>query len=283
MPWNCSYDLSRGSVSFACGWKGDSVDWTNPSRATLKRFFKAGFTTGDIAEPLASFDADRPAQQVWAFMKRNDFSAAGLRRGGRIAGYVEQIELTSGPCGQFFHSFDKALVLEEATPLHIVIPALDDWPRVFVASLGAVGGIVTREDLEKPVARMWLFGLVTMIEMAFLRLIEKYYPHESWREILSARRVEKAMVMQKEQARRRQSMRLVECLQFGDRGSILFQNPEIRQQFGFASSTEAKRVLSRIERLRNHLAHAHPIARANWEIIVRFSVRVDGLLRMLDV
>ena len=39
-------------------------------------------------------------------------------------------------------------------------------PHVFVTTIGTVTGVVTRDDVQKPAGRMWLFGMVTMIELA---------------------------------------------------------------------------------------------------------------------
>ena len=36
--------------------------------------------------------------------------------------------------------------------------------------------MVTRDDLQKPPARMWLFGMVTMIELRYTRLIADTVP-----------------------------------------------------------------------------------------------------------
>ncbi|MHC4561563.1 MAG: CBS domain-containing protein [Planctomycetota bacterium] len=256
--------------------------WTSTSKATIRRFFKSGFTAGDVAEALVSFDADRNAGDLRGFMEMRDFDAIGVRQDGHVAGFVLLDDLGDGACSQAMRPFDQAIVMDEETPLHLVIPALEELPRVFITALGVVGGIITRSDIEKPTARMWLFGLVTLIEMAFSELISTHFPDESWREIISPSRLEKALALQKERQRRRRETDLLSCLQFADKGEILFQDIDVRGQFQFESRTAAKHMLSQIERMRNALAHSNPVVPDNWEIITRFSARVDGLLSLLD-
>ena len=54
----------------------------------LRRVFTEGFTVMDIAEPLASFDAERPADDVRRFLEGHDYDLAGVRREGVVAGYL---------------------------------------------------------------------------------------------------------------------------------------------------------------------------------------------------
>ena len=83
-------------------------------------------------------------------------------------------------------------MLLPTTPLTEVIQALSETPLVFVRSLGQVGGMITRGDLQDPPVRMWLFGLVTAIELRFHDLIEEHLPEAAWAQYLSPERTGKA-------------------------------------------------------------------------------------------
>ena len=98
---------------------------------------------------------------------------------------------------------------------------LNDRPRLFVNVLGQVGGIVTKTDLQKPPVRMWLFGMITIIEMGLTRLIEDGLSRWAWRECLSEARLQKAEALLEERKRRNQDLDLLDCLQFSDRGHRL--------------------------------------------------------------
>lgn len=250
---------------------------------TIKRFFKFGFTAADVAEPLVSFDAERSARSVLALMRELQLPVAGIRKGGLVRGYVCASDLAAGRCGSRAAAIDDAVAVEADTPLHLVIAALSECDFVFVRTLGAVAGVVTRGDMEKPTSRMWLFGMVTVIEQAFGRLLEARHPNESWLDLLPPGRLAKARQLQQERLRRGMPLGLAACLQLADKAHILFQDSEIREQLGLASRAAAKLALGRVERLRNSLAHAHAIVEDNWETIARWSLQIENLLSLLDI
>ena len=119
-----------------------------------------------------------------------------------MRGYLLLDELDEGECGRFMHVFDESTVLAESTPLVDVVLALADSPFAFVRVLGEVGGFVTREDLQDPPVRMWLFGMVTIIELYYRRMIEQHLPDGEWKRYLSDARVAKAEELLEERRRR---------------------------------------------------------------------------------
>jgi hypothetical protein len=135
--------------------------------------------------------------------------------------------------------------------------------------LGTVGGTVARADLQKPPVRMWLFGVVTLIETRFTELIEKHCPGDGWKEFLSEARLQKAQVLLAERARRNQALQLLDCLQFADKGQIIARNETIRKSTIFSSRRQAEETVKRLEQLRNNLAHAQDILSGDWETIVQ--------------
>lgn len=211
-------------------------------------------------------------------MEQNGYRVVGVRENGIIVGYLDQDELEEGTCGQFTRPFDDAHVIVDAAPLSEVVLALRETPRLFVNLLGRVGGIVTRSDLQKPPVRMWLFGMVTLVEMRFTRLIELKCPDEDWRQFLSAGRLEKASGLLEERARRNQQIDLLDCLQFSDKGQIIARCERIRNLTQFTSKRQIEQVFKSLERLRNNLAHSQDIVTGDWDIIVQLSENLDRVL-----
>lgn len=158
---------------------------------SLCRVFQQAFIVHDIAEPLVSCDDMALAEQVREYMEAHRFEIVGLRTGGRVAGYVEVSDLRAGQCANYIKPFEECQVILDSLPLRELVLRLREQRRLFVSILGSVGGIVSRTDLGKPPVRMWLFGMVTLIEMRFTRLIERFCPDESWKPLLSASRLEK--------------------------------------------------------------------------------------------
>jgi hypothetical protein len=235
----------------------------------VKRIFTETFAARDIAEPLASFDAATPAADVRDFMHAHGLEAVGVRELGRLVAYVERDRLREGACGESRRGFAEAAVLDDTEPLLGVLRRLHATPFAFVTVLGQVGGIVTRADLQKAPVRMWLFGVVTLIEMRFSELIEGHCQAEGWKEFLSPARVQKAEAQLADRRRRGQPGGLVDCLQFSDKGNIVARNEEVRALTVFASRRQAETAVKRLERLRNHLAHAEDIPGEDWETVAQ--------------
>jgi hypothetical protein len=235
----------------------------------VRRVFHESFSARDIAEPLASFDAGASCDEVRVFMDASGLDVIGVRREGQVAGYVEKHSLEQGTCGQHLRAFDDATVQSDTAPLLTILLALNRTPLLFITAFGKVGGIIQRVDLQKAPVRMWLFGAVTLIELRFTELIETYCPADGWKEFLSEARLHKAQALLAERLRRNQSLQLLDCLQFSDKGQIIARHEGIRKFTLFASRRQAEETIKRLEQLRNNLAHAQDILSGDWETIVQ--------------
>lgn len=238
----------------------------------IRRIFTESFRVADIAEPLTSFDESTDAGIVARFMDAADYDAVGIRRDGRVIGYVERGKSTT-------IEFNAGNVLADSTPLAGAVHSLSESPRVFVTVLGEVGGIITKSDMQKPPVRMWLFGIVTMIELRYTRLIAELCPDESWRQYLSEGRVKKAEELLAERRRRaRGDLALLDCLQLSDKGQVVARNEEIRRLTIFTSRNQAEEGIKMLEGLRNNLAHAQDIVATDWDAIVNLSRQLQRVL-----
>lgn len=250
----------------------------NALHRRVDRLFLQAFTAMDLAEPLISFDGERDADDVRLFMEENRLRVIGLRRRGVVSGYAEHHELGSGPCRDAMHPFDEDQLLSEQSSIQDVIFYLRKASFVFVTVLGQVGAIVTRTDIQKAPARMWLFGMITLLEMSMSRRVEADYPDDAWRDRIAAGRLEKAGVLQEERKRRGQDVRLVDCLQLSDKARIVMSNAEDRAKAGFESKRAADRAIRDLESLRNSLAHAQDIVTHNWDAIAMVSRYLDSIV-----
>jgi len=145
--------------------------------------------------------------------------------------------------------------------------------------LGNVGGVISRDDINKPMVRMWLFGIVTMIEMGLVQMIKDQYPEQSWQSVVSQGRLEKAKQIQAERQRRNQYCELIDCLQLPDKGQILLESERAMKRLGFETKGAAKRAVKELESLRNHLAHAQDVVSHDWAQIARLSQRMEEATR----
>ncbi len=143
---------------------------------------------------------------------------------------------------------------------------------------GAVGGIITLSDLQKPPVRMWLFGIITLVEMRMGRLVEQLCAGETWRNFLSEGRLQKAETLLEERRRRSQNLRLIDCLQFSDKAQIIARNESIRRLTRFTSRRQVEEACKALESLRNNLAHAQDILANDWDIVVALAADLDGVI-----
>jgi hypothetical protein len=246
--------------------------------AGVRRLFTEGFQIADVAGPLASFDAETPGPAVAAAMDRDGLAVVGVRSGGRVAGYVGRDGLGAGPCGDARREFSAGALLPGSAPLAAAVRVLAGEPLAFVTAFGEVAGVVAREDFEEPAARMWLFGMVTLVELRYTRLIAELCPGDAWREYLSEGRLRKAEELKAERTRRHRPVGLLECLQLSDKGQIVARNEEIRGRTVFASRKQVEEAIRLLEGLRNDLAHAQEVVAANWDAIVQLTGHLDRAL-----
>jgi len=211
-------------------------------------------------------------------MEEKDYDVIGVRHDGQVSHYAKRSELVGDTLGDAEESFDLEHLLPESASLMETIEALRDSPRVFVVVLGKIGGIVTRGDLQKAPVRMWLFGLVSLVEMQLLRIIREYYPDESWMRLLSDGRLDKAREIRAVRKKDEEATDLADYLQFCDKRDIVLKTAELRSSLGFESEDDWEEVLKALEHLRNTLAHSGDIVTRNWHRIVELAKSAEDII-----
>ena len=125
---------------------------------------------------------------------------------------------------------------------------------------------------------MWLFGIVTMMEMNITEYIRTWLA-DKWQVSFSQSRLNKARVLQTERLRLGQQVDLLDCLQLTDKAKIMISSVEEIERLGFTSKAEADKFARQLESLRNHLAHGQLIADSNWPQIVELSTRLEDVIK----
>lgn len=229
---------------------------------SLQLFLNA-FAARDLAEPLASFDETTDLDLIQAAMERQQIEFVGIRSGGVVTGWLGKDDLAQRSAAR---PLTSAAIAADAASLHEVVQGLHSAPCVLVRSVGQIGGLICRRDVQKPAMRMWLFGLVTISELRVTQMIDQCCPQESWRQYLSEGRVQKAVELQQERGRRGQTVSLLDCLQFADKGQIVARDDKLRERTRFSSKRKVEEFVSSLQELRNNLAHSQDIV-GDWDII----------------
>jgi hypothetical protein len=240
----------------------------------VMRDFTKVFTAKDIAGELHVFDDDRPAQQAFANMQRAGLAVAGVLHDGSVRGYILSSE-PEGDWGNCTRDIAPGQVVAPEASLTDVIHILTmrDW--CFVSLAGEPAGVIGRQDIQKPIVRMWLFGMITLIELSMAERIGSLWPDNAWTGLITPARLQKASVLYEERRRRNHDCTLIDCLQLADKAQILMREKELLAAFDFKTAGAAKRVIKDLEALRNNLAHAQDIVTDNWAQIVRLARRIE--------
>ena len=168
----------------------------------IRALFLSSFSVMDLAEPLVSFDEEAPAPEVRAFLEERGFSLVGIRRQGLVAAFAFASDLGAGRLGDHAREFGPDDLIPATASLPDTIASLDANGRCFVSILGRPGGIVTFRELDKPPVRMWLFGMITMLETYLGRTIRATWPADGWAELLTQARRARAEELLAERRRR---------------------------------------------------------------------------------
>lgn len=251
---------------------------TDSQDQNIRRVFEEGFCARDIAQLIRSFDAETPLDRAVAIMKETGCSIVGVRTAGVVSGYIHSDTLAGSCCGDALLPFAPEQLVNGTLPLAALVQRLDVHPCCFVVAWDQVWGYVRREDVQKPPGRMWLFGMVTLIESRFGRLIETHCPEEEWKACMSPGRILKAETLWAERVRSGQQVRLVDCLQFADKAQIVAHVERLRAMTRFDSKKQIEAIGRKLEKLRNNLAHSQDIIIGDWKTIVTLAENITMIL-----
>jgi hypothetical protein len=81
--------------------------------------------------------------------------------------------------------------LDGSAPLADVIYVLTRHDYCFISLFDSVIGGISRLDIQKPVVRMWLFGMITFFELYLNERVDKVWPEDSWKDQISSARLER--------------------------------------------------------------------------------------------
>lgn len=253
--------------------QGDESDKIGSSFSQFRglHLFTGSFTARDLLEPLRSFDLGATVEQLREVFRDSSTTVVGIRQGGHLTSYLLDEDLRTDAAPLQPRAFVPRQMVTLDTPLADIIHSLTHHIHCFVDLEGEVVGVISRTDIEKPAARMWLFGLIMLIDLSTTTSIREYWKDDGWRELITGSRLAKAEDLHRERQRRKMPGGLLECLQFSDKLQILFHIKDFLEQSGFASLSAAKKVFKDLESLRNNLAHGQEISSADWPAIVRLA------------
>lgn len=254
----------------------------NSGYSSLHRIFRDNIRAREIAEYLVSVDKEQPLEEVVEFMELKDYDVIGVREGGAVVGYILREDCKSGQISDHLIKFSDEDLLREGATLFDALNVLKTRRWTFIQYLDNPSGIITRGDLQKAPVRLWLFGVISLLEMQLLRLIRRQYPEDAWEIYLSEKRIEAAGKVFTDRVRENDGIDMAECLQIGDKKAI-FKKSEILFSFtGLQSKGAWEAFMKELEKLRNMLAHSNSIPSSSWPEITRLALQIESCLSHLE-
>jgi len=208
-------------------------------------------------------------------MTELDFDILPVVQRGRIRGYVRRSSLGQGPCRLFQEQVTVDDTISSSTDLLSLLRILASRAWVFVLEGDRIRGILTRSDLQRAPARMFLFGLLSLFEAHLLRLIRTYHPDGTWKALIDQKLVHSAEQEFERKRNRNEATDLAECISFGGKLAVALASERIRGAIGPLprGTPEPEKDL---RTLRNNLAHGGDLLRGlTWKAL-------PGIVRWLD-
>lgn len=226
--------------------------------AELREAVGNAITAASIFEPLMACPAAAPSTEMKSVLEARDFDIAGVRdaENGPLLGIVVRNEMQDGIVRDWLRPVPSERIIADSTGIADLLGVLLDSDYCLVVAGHRLDGIVTRADLNKPPVRVYLFGLVSLLEMHLTFWIGVEYPDALWKAQLPAKRLQAAQHLLDERRRRNEARTLDECLQFCDKRDLVIDSPALRSKLSLDGKTKADQLLSRAEDLRNDLAHS---------------------------
>ena len=253
------------------------------SYRNLRNLFERGIAVRDIAEPLASFDNVAQIESVVNFMNSKRFDIIGVRDKGHVTGYAKREDLKCGLLGDFELAFQAEDILQDHDSLFMALGHLQQKQWAIVRSFDHTGGIVTRGDLQKHPVRMWLFGIISILEMQLTHQIGREFVEAEWLKLINNERQEKAKLIFDARQRDKVDISLLECIQICDKSTIIQKSDNLRATMGLNSRKETRELFVFVQKLRDSLAHSNQLASEAWPNYVSCAERIGQLLEKLEV
>lgn len=269
--------------------------WTSPITgyrrkgtrfSDLRSVLGASIVAGTIHEPLQCCSSDASAHEIRNILKEKGFDVAGVQtvQKGPVIGFVIRETLRGGRVKEHNIPMSAEHWISDTTPLSDLLRVLRDKERVFVRVGSEVKGIVTRADLNKPLVRVYLFGLISLLEMHLSFWVRKSYEEDSWRQKLSKGRLEAATNLQVKRRARNEEITLLDCLQFCDKRDLLLAQNDVRVKLGLESKKQAESLLKKVEDLRDRLAHSQLelVQGSSWKVLLELIEKIEALVERSD-
>ncbi len=235
----------------------------------LRLLFEEQINILPIAENLVIFEKENFREE----MEKRNFHSAVINMDGEL------MKFDAGDEGPQMISEED--LMEASTPLLKAFRMLIMQRRFFIKDEdGNLSYIVTRTDLDKIPLRIGFFGLISLLETHLKDMIRKQLPQ--WEKSLTENRLSQARNLYEWKKARKEEIDLVQCLQFGDLGSIFSKNQRFKKFDASISRERFVQTMNNIGKLRDALAHSQSHLGFSWSEIDQMIVFIRSIIDRED-
>lgn len=220
---------------------------------------RAGLETGLRVRHITTYaldtcQPDDTVEDVLTKPEHLDFDCIPVRNNGHIIGYIQREPDLSGRVSDQMRPIEESVLVSADLPLTQYMALIPERPFRLVLDGVMIRGIVTWSDLQKLPVRLFVFSLITHLEMVMAQCIQDHYPVEVWLQKISSGR--RARIDDKREALFKKNLEppLIELTDFCDKRDILAKTIHPSERF----IPEMKAI----EDLRNTTAHAATYAQS---------------------
>jgi len=198
---------------------------------------------------LETCDVDAEIGDVLSDPRTQSFDCLPVRANGVIVGCVWRSAGLVGAAREHMQPITEGLLVSADLPLTQFIPMIADAPQRLVLDGASICGIVTWSDLQKLPVRLFVFTLITYLEIIMAQtILTRFTSEEEWFQLIAQWRRQHIEETRRALQRKNLEPPLIELTSFADKRVILTKRFELGEQF--VSDLKA------IEALRHTTAHA---------------------------
>jgi predicted transcriptional regulator len=246
----------------------------------LQAIFIDSITTKLIYEPIYCCRIEDSGREVKKTLENRDFDIIGvINENENIFGFAVRDELGNKKVEHYTKRIELENITADSTPILELLNILSINPYAFVIQKNEIVGIVTRADINKPIVRIYIFGIISLFEMHLNFWINEFHKDDSWKDKIQETRFKEAEKIFNIRKGQNDDLTLLECAQLCDKRDVLNNTDEFRSLFKL-SKKQFERLLKDSEKIRNELAHSQNsiIANLNWENFVNTISNVESFL-----
>jgi hypothetical protein len=245
----------------------------------LRSLYEQNITVNSISETMDTCNLNDDANIIKNMMDVKDYDVMGVEDNGIVIGYVVRNELKEGICKEYYRIFSTTELVSESTPLLHTLFIFKEKERIFILEGNRVTKVVTLADLQKTPIRMLLFGLISLLEMHLYRIINDYFPNDTWKIHLNTKRIKFAEDLYAERKSKNEAIQLCDCLQICDKRDIILNENPLRELLGIGTKNKGNQFFKKLETLRNNLAHSQNLNTQNsWNEMFLLIEQTEKLL-----